>query len=180
MVGCTILIIQALLERIPAYVMQCAHLPGEVLDGLDKVNRNFLWGTSKAAIKIHWVRWHKVTKPKDEGGLGLKTAKGRNVAKLNWRLCTEKDAPWAQVLRSKFYTSRRGNSINANRLPCSRIWTAIQKGREVLTKGSMWMIGRDSKLNFWYSNRTKKGPLQQLIQGPLTQEASMLEVKDVR
>ena len=42
------------------------------------------------------------------------------------------------------------------------------------------MIGRDSKLNFWYSNWTKKGPLRRLIQGPLTQVASMLEVKDVR
>lgn len=50
------------------------------------MNRNFLWGTSEAAKKIHWVGWQKVTKPKDEGGLGLQTAKGRNIsllAKLN-------------------------------------------------------------------------------------------------
>lgn len=70
--------------------MQCAHLLGEVLDDLARVNQKFLWGTSKAARKIHWVGWHKVTKPKDEGGLGLQTAKGRNVAllaTLNWRLC---------------------------------------------------------------------------------------------
>ena len=50
------------------------------------MNRNFLWGTSEAAKKIHLVGWQKVTKPKDEGGLGLQTAKGRNIsllAKLN-------------------------------------------------------------------------------------------------
>ena len=45
------------------------------------------------ARKIHWVGWQKVTKPKDEGGFGLQTAKGRNIAllaKLNWRLATKK------------------------------------------------------------------------------------------
>ena len=32
---------------------------------------------------------------------------------------------------------------------------------------------------FWYEKWTKQGHIQQLIQGPLTQEASMLEIKDV-
>ncbi|KAK9984570.1 hypothetical protein SO802_034095 [Lithocarpus litseifolius] len=87
-------LIQASLATIPAYVMQCAHLPRKILDGLDRVNRNFLWGSLEAARKIHWVGWHKVTKPKDRGGLGLQTARGRNtalLAKLNWRLHNEKD-----------------------------------------------------------------------------------------
>ena len=52
------------------------------MDGLDRLNRNFLWGSTDAAKKIHWVGWEKVTKPKEEGGLGLQTAKGRNVAFL--------------------------------------------------------------------------------------------------
>ena len=64
-------LIQASLSIILTYVMQCAHLPGKILDGLDRVNRNFLWGTSEAARKIHWVGWHKVAKLKDRGGLGL-------------------------------------------------------------------------------------------------------------
>ena len=37
---------------------------------------------------MYWVGWDKVTKPKVEGGLGIQTAKGRNMAylsKLNWR-----------------------------------------------------------------------------------------------
>ena len=95
-------LIQASLATIPAYVMQCAHLPGKVLDGLDRVSRNFLWGTSEATRKIHWVGWHKVTKPKDRGGLGLQTARGRNIAllaKLNWRMHNEKDAYGQKCLK---------------------------------------------------------------------------------
>ena len=98
-------LIQASLATILSYVMQCAQLPTKILDGLDRVNRNFLWGSLEAARKIHWVGWHKVTRTKDEGGLGLQTAKGRNaalLAKLNWRFNNEEDAPWARVLRTKY------------------------------------------------------------------------------
>ena len=35
-------LIQASSVAIPSYVMQCAHLSGKILDGLDQVNRNFL------------------------------------------------------------------------------------------------------------------------------------------
>ena len=88
-------LIQASSSSIPSYVMQGTYLPGRILDGIDRVNRNFLWGSSETTRKIHWVGWQKVTKPKDEGGLGLQEAKGRNtalLAKLNWRLHTEDDA----------------------------------------------------------------------------------------
>ena len=110
-----------------------------------------------------------------KGGFGLQTMKGRNIAllaKLYWRLATKKEALSDKVLRQKYCTHQRANAINADRLPCSQVWTTIKKGREVFTKGSMWMVGRDSNLNFWQGNWTKRRPLGQLIQGPLTQEAS--------
>ena len=46
-------LIQVSLATISTYVMQCAHLPGKILDGLDSVNRNFLCCSSEAARKIH-------------------------------------------------------------------------------------------------------------------------------
>ena len=175
-------LIQASLATILAYVMQCTHLSGKILEGIDRVNRNFLWGSSEATKKIHWVGWQKVTKPKDEGGLGLQTAKGRNIsllARLNWRLSTEKEALWVKVLKHKYCNQRRVRVINADRLPCSKVWTAIKRGKEVFSEGSMWMVGRDSNLSFWLGNWTKKGPIRQLIQGPLTQEVALCEAKDV-
>lgn len=44
--------------------------------------------------KIHLVNWELVTRTKDEGRLGLARMKERNealLAKLNWRLWTEKE-----------------------------------------------------------------------------------------
>ena len=60
-----LVLIQASLVVIPSYVMQCAYLPGKILDGVDRVNRNFLWGSSDSTKKVHWVGWDKVTKSKE-------------------------------------------------------------------------------------------------------------------
>ena len=146
------------------------------------MNRNFLWGLSKSAKKIHWVGWQKVTKPKEERGLGLQSAKGKNtalLAKLNWRLHVEKEALWAKVLRHKYCNQRRTNSINVDKLPCSQIWKAVKKGRGTFNEGSMWTIGRDSKLSFWWDNWTGLGPLRYMIQGPLTRGADQWKVCDI-
>ena len=85
-------LIQASTSAIPTYVMQNNMLPGKILDGIDRVNRNFLWNSTNTKHSMHWVGWRKITTPKDVGGLGLQTAKGRNtalLAKLNWRFHTE-------------------------------------------------------------------------------------------
>ena len=91
-----------------------------------------------------------MTKPKEEGGLGLQSSRARNVAlltKLNWRFHTEKDTPWAQVLRRKYCTHRRMNVVNANNLLCSSTWAAMKRGMEIFNKGSKWLVGRDGNLN---------------------------------
>ena len=98
-------LIQASSSTIPAYVMQCSLLPNRILEGIDRVNRNFLWGSTESVRKVHWVGWGKVTQPKSEGGLGLQSAKGRNTAlltKLNWRFHTEEESLWVRVLKAKY------------------------------------------------------------------------------
>ena len=77
-----LVLVQASSSAIPNYVIQNALLPNNSLDGIDRVNRNFLWGSNDHVKKMHWVNWDVVTKPKDAGGLGLQSAKGRNTALL--------------------------------------------------------------------------------------------------
>ena len=95
-------------------------------------------GSSESVRKMHWVGWLKITQSKSEGGLGLHTAKGKNLsllAKLNWCFHSEKDALWSKVLRSKYCTRQRLNAINPTKLPCSRVWSAMKKGEDNFHKG---------------------------------------------
>ena len=86
---------QAVTATIPSYTMQCSILPPKIIKCVDKLSRDFLWGSSENKKKIHMVSWKKVTKPKKDGGLGLQAAKEKNIAllaKLNWRLHCEKES----------------------------------------------------------------------------------------
>ena len=162
--------------------MQCNLLPGKVLEGTDRVNKNFLWGSTEDKGKMHWVGWKKVTRSKEEGGLELQTAKGRNttlLAKLNWRFHSEDKALWAKVLRLKYCSPQRINSRNARKLPSYRIWKRMLQGEETFKKGAKWLSGFDSNLDFWNDTWTSHGPLRKIIQGPLSREATNIKIKDV-
>ena len=46
-------LIQASSSTIPTYVMQSVQLPDKILKGIDRVNRNFLWGSTENSKKMH-------------------------------------------------------------------------------------------------------------------------------
>ena len=113
------MLIQASSAAIPSYIMQCVQLPSKILEGLDRVNHNFLWGSTDTAKKIHWNGWDKVTKVK--GALVCNQLRGGTPPswqKLNWRFRTEEAAPWNQVLKMKYHSQRRV-AANPNILKCA-------------------------------------------------------------
>jgi hypothetical protein len=81
-----VILVQSVTFAIPAYYMQNVALPIRVCFNLDKLNRDFLWGSTDERKKMHMVIWDKVCRPKELGGLGLYSTKVRNLtllAKLN-------------------------------------------------------------------------------------------------
>ncbi|PNY15474.1 ribonuclease H [Trifolium pratense] len=62
-------------------------------------------GGSVEPKKVHWVKWDRVCKPKEEGGLGIRNLKLFNIALLGkwwWRLKNEKDLLWCRVLLGRY------------------------------------------------------------------------------
>lgn len=72
------------------------------------------------------------------------------------------------MLKSKYFTRRRLIARNPNKLPNSNVWAAMGKGEKIFKKGTKWILGRESKLNFWNDNWAIEGPIKSLIEGPLT------------
>ena len=85
-------------------------LPHSTLDRLDRLARNFLWGSSSDRRKLHLVAWDKVCQQKNEGGLGIWRSKEMNkalIAKVGWRVMNNEHSLWAQVVRKKYSVSQR-------------------------------------------------------------------------
>jgi len=72
---------------------------------MDKKCRKFIWGDSNNQRKIHTVVWNQICKPKNVGGLGLRSSMKVNSAfmmKAGWDLCSEHDDLWVRIFRSKY------------------------------------------------------------------------------
>ena len=67
---------------IAEYYMQCHDLPIEVCDRIDKMVRDFMWGSTEGKNRMHMVNWNIVSLPKELGNLGLYSMKHRNQAVL--------------------------------------------------------------------------------------------------
>lgn len=76
---------------------------------LDKMSRDFIWGSTMDYRKVHFVGWDKVTKPRKLGGLSIRRTESANkvcLAKLNWNLAHD-SKPWAQTLKAKYHWDKR-------------------------------------------------------------------------
>ena len=93
-----LVLIKATVSSIPEYNMQCYKIPAKVCEDVNKLTRDFLWGSTTEKRKLHLVGWNKVTNPIDLGDLGIFEMKARNsaiLAKLCWRIASSLDMPWA-------------------------------------------------------------------------------------
>ena len=62
--------------------MQCTNLLPKILQGIEKLNKNFIWGLFENKKKIHLIGWNKITKAKEESGLSIQATKPKNTALL--------------------------------------------------------------------------------------------------
>ena len=81
-----LVLVKSSVAPIAEYFIQCQSLPVKVFDQIDKITRDFLWGSMEEKRTLHLVRWDTVTLPKELGGLGLHNTKDRNNALLA-KLC---------------------------------------------------------------------------------------------
>lgn len=134
---------QSYIFSIPTYIMQTSKLPAATCDEVERLCRNFIWGSTPEVRKNHLVSWETICSPKDQGGLGFRSLRMVNTAylmKLDWGLLTNKDALWAHVLRFKYGC---GN-LNIPSIKCtsraSHLWRRVCQAWLEVEKGIMWTI----------------------------------------
>ena len=54
------------LASMPSYVMQTVELPNSVCSRIDRICRNFIWGSNESNRKVHLINWNKICSPKGD------------------------------------------------------------------------------------------------------------------
>jgi hypothetical protein len=150
--ACEVLI-KAIAQAIPAYVMGVFKLPLSICDDLTKLIRDYWWGVEKGKRKTHWVNWNTMLRSKVQGGMGFRDMRLLNqalLARQAWRLIAFPESLCARVLKAMYYPN--GNLVDTifTGNPSST-WSAISYGLELLKKGLIWRVGvRDGKqIKIW-------------------------------
>lgn len=151
-----------MLSSIPTYYMQLAWLPQSVCNNIDRAARNFIWkGNNLKGVNL--VGWNTITKPRANGGLGIRVARDANTAMLGkhvWELHIGTDKLWVQMLSEKYLGS--DSILNAVNKYGSRTWNAIIKARDILREGYSFRLGNGSS-SFWYAPWSSLGRLSALV-----------------
>lgn len=168
----------SVLSSIPAYYMQINWLPQSICDSIDQTTRNFIWRGSNDK-GIHLVGWKKIAKPKNIGGLGIRSAREANICllgKLIWDLIQRNDKLWVHMLSDK-YSSGADIFTATSTSSSSAIWASIMRAKNVLVNGYSWRAGSGSS-SFWFSRWSSFGCLGSQI--PIIDIHDLhLSVKDV-
>lgn len=153
---------QTSLVSIPFYTMHTTRLPRAICDEVDKKVRGFLWGDTEEKKRMHLVAWEKVTKPKVEGGLGIRPMRKTNaafLAKLGWRVLAEKDTLWSRVMRAKYCDNRCDVDMFQARADASNAWKGIVENINVVQKGVNMAVGNGRRTFFWHHRWATDEPL---------------------
>lgn len=145
--GRTILL-QSVAQSIPLYISQIARFPGHVCEKIDSKMRNFWWGHKEDGNRHLCLKsWNAICSPKQAGGLGLRRTKDVNtacMAKLAWKVATDKEKSWVRLLASKYL--HRGDFLETSRCPTN----ASGKEELLLLKGLCYKVGNGNTISIWH------------------------------
>lgn len=175
---------KSVLSSIPVHTMSVISLPKSSLDRLDRVSRDFLWGSTNEKRKQHLIAWKRVCQSKPEGGLGIRAAADMNkalISKVGWRLLNDGTSLWARVLKSKYkvgdihdhkWMLAKGN--------VSATWRSVSVGlREVVAPGVNWVLGDGRTIRFWTDKWLHNKPLLDSLIVDLPREFIELRARDL-
>ena len=76
-----LILLKSILSSLPPYFLSLFTIPIVVAARLERIQRNFLWGSFEGSFKYPLMAWDKVCSPIEMGGLGI-----RNVVSFNQAL----------------------------------------------------------------------------------------------
>uniref|UniRef100_A0A803PSV0 Reverse transcriptase n=1 Tax=Cannabis sativa TaxID=3483 RepID=A0A803PSV0_CANSA len=130
-------LIKVVIQAIPTYVMSCFCLPKELIKDIYPMMARFWWGSSESKNKIHWVKWDKLCKPKDKGGMGFKNMEKFNqslLAKQGWKIINHPHSLLARVLTNSTLLEAKLGGFSFF------MWRSILWGRKIIEKGVRWRV----------------------------------------
>ena len=157
--GGKLILLRHVLSSIPIHTLSVFDIPMVVVERINRILSNFLWGESDGSLKRHWVSWDTVTTTCEEGGLGIRKFIDIMKAlrmKFAWRI-QNSDSLWARFMKAKHGIMAK----DINEVKGTARWKKLQVAWITLKDHIQWMVGKGDVL-FWFDNWSHMGPLAEV------------------
>ncbi|EOY06960.1 Uncharacterized protein TCM_021522 [Theobroma cacao] len=157
--GGRITLLRSTLSSLPIYLLQVLKPPIIVLERINRLFNNFLWGGSASSKRIHWASWGKIALPIAEGGLDIRNLEDVFKAfsmKLWWRFRTT-NSLWMQFMRAKYCGGQLPTHVQP-KLHDSQTWKRMVTISSITEQNIRWRVGH-GKLFFWHDCWMGEEPL---------------------
>lgn len=151
----------SVLSSMQVYWFSVFLLPVSVTKAIERLIRNFIRGGVEMAQGKGKVAWKDVCKPKDEGGLGIRSIQTRNktlTAFHIWSILTNRDSLWVKWIHTYRLGSKNFWQV---KVPWDALisWRRILGIREEFRMFFRTDIGNGRDVSLWYDNWLPLGPL---------------------
>ncbi|XP_062100131.1 uncharacterized protein LOC133806013 [Humulus lupulus] len=156
----SILSVVSIENGIRSYWMSIFLLPHSVIQDIDRLHRNFLWGAQGNRNKFHCTSWDQVCLPKSMGGIGFKEGSKRNkvlLAKFIWAISSKQDVLWVKWI-DELYLKGHTFWDYSLKLDVSWYWRKLCYLKELFSEADLEALLVHGKLNlkFLYSSMLKR------------------------
>ncbi|XP_020688651.1 uncharacterized protein LOC110104049, partial [Dendrobium catenatum] len=109
-----IVLVKSAFLSLPLFMSSLTLVPLRILKDFDKMCRSFLWSKADGNVRIHYVSWELLCKPKCEGGRGLFSAVskvGPLRTKFAWRFFSNPNSVLNHILKAKYEADIWSSSV---------------------------------------------------------------------
>lgn len=126
--GGRLILTNTCLSSLLMYMMGFYLLSGGLHQQMNSVRANFFWQGAEGKICYHMAKWDMVTRPKDQGGLGIINTRLMNeclLVKWIWRIVQGSEDMWYKIIKAKYMTGI--NFFKSKTKGASQFWQGLHK-----------------------------------------------------
>lgn len=139
-----LVLIKNVAQTIPSYCMSCFMLPKSLCLEIERMINQFWWSSGNGESKgIKWLSWEALSRPKCQGGLGVRNLFGFNIALLGkhcWRFMHQPQALVSRVFKASYFADTYFQKASKGS-GGSYIWSGLHTAKESLIEGFRWVVG---------------------------------------